>query len=155
MKLTTAVLAAGAAASLATAVVGVARLRQDARHQADRNEAVVARNQLDWLTQMSTNPDFAKLWTPDDMSVEEYMQLLKANQLICILSLRDRLGFVRDKQLPFYASLLMSSEVCRKYWAKFGDLRAQEAEGDKRAERFTEVLTQAAQAHPQEQPSAA
>jgi hypothetical protein len=70
MKLTTAVLAAGAAASLATAVVGVARLRQDARHQADTNEAVVTRNQLDWLTQMSTNPDFAKLWTPDDMSVE-------------------------------------------------------------------------------------
>ncbi|MFF0133903.1 DUF6082 family protein [Streptomyces mirabilis] len=155
MKLTTAALAAGAAASLATAIVGVARLRQDARHQADRNEAVVTRNQLDWLSQMSTNPDLAKLWTPDDMSVEEYMQLLKANQLICILSLRDRLGFVRDGQLPFYASMLMNSEVCRKYWAKFGDLRAQEAEGDTRAERFTEALNQAAQTHPREQPAAA
>jgi hypothetical protein len=155
MKLTTAVLAAGAATSLAAAVVGVARLRQDARHQAERNEAVVARNQLDWLTQMSTTPDLAKFWAPDGMSVEEYMQLLKANQLICILSLRDRLGFVRDGQLPFYASMLMDSELCRKYWAAFGALRAQEAEGDRRAERFTEALSKAAQAHPQKQPATA
>ncbi|MFJ8158409.1 hypothetical protein [Streptomyces sp. NPDC094468] len=76
MKLTAAVLVAGAAVSLSTAVVGVARLRQDARHQADRNEAVVARNQIDWLAQMSTNPDLAKLWAPKDMGVEEYMELL-------------------------------------------------------------------------------
>jgi hypothetical protein len=64
MKLATAVLAAGAAVSLSTAVVGAARLRQDARHQAGRNEAVVARNQLDWLAQMSTNPDLAKPGRP-------------------------------------------------------------------------------------------
>ncbi|WP_433453785.1 DUF6082 family protein [Streptomyces sp. CA-142005] len=120
MKLTTAVLAAGAAVSLATVVVGAARLRQDARHQAERNEATVARNQLDWLTQMSANPDLAKLWTPEDLDVEEYMQLLKANQLICMLSLRDRLGFVRDGRLPFYASKLMERDVCRRYWARFG-----------------------------------
>ncbi|WP_406357396.1 hypothetical protein OHB56_33425 [Streptomyces sp. NBC_01635] len=65
MKLTTAVLAAGAAVSLTSVMVGAARLRQDARHQAKRNEAVVARNQLDWLAQMSTNADLAKLWTPE------------------------------------------------------------------------------------------
>ncbi|AWW36455.1 DUF6082 family protein [Streptomyces cadmiisoli] len=147
MKLTTAVLAAGAAVSLTTAVVGAVRLRQDARHQAERNEAVVARNQLDWLAQMSTNADLAKLWAPADMDVEEYMQLLHANQQICTLSLRDRLGFVRDGQLPFYASMLMNSDVCRRYWARFGDLRAQEAEGDERAEHFTKVLNQAAKAH--------
>ncbi|MFF5273718.1 hypothetical protein [Streptomyces sp. NPDC000133] len=68
MKLTTAVLAAGAAVSLATAVVGAARLRQDAQHQAERNEATVAQNQLDWLTQMSptpTSPSFGRprTWT--------------------------------------------------------------------------------------------
>ncbi|MEU6553721.1 DUF6082 family protein [Streptomyces sp. NPDC046915] len=155
MKLTTAVLAAGAAVSLTTAVVGAARLRQDARHQAERNEAVVARNQLDWLAQMSTNADLAKLWAPEDMSVEEYMQLMKANQLICTLGLRDRLGFIRDGHLPFFASLVMGNDVCRRYWHRFGELRAQEAEGDERAEHFTRVLDQAAKNHPKAQPAAA
>ncbi|MFJ6527307.1 DUF6082 family protein [Streptomyces longwoodensis] len=155
MKLTTAVLAAGAALSLTTAVVGATRLRQDTRHQAERNEAFLTRNQLDWLAQMSTNPDLAKLWTPEDMDVEEYMQLLKANQLICILSVRDRLGFVRDGQLPFYAAKLMERDVCRRYWQRFGELRAQEAEGDEQAEHFTRVLDQAAKNHPQAQPAAA
>ncbi|MEV5104650.1 DUF6082 family protein [Streptomyces massasporeus] len=155
MKLTTAVLAAGAALSLTTAVVGAARFRQDARHQAERNDAVLARNQLDWLAQMSTNPDVAKLWTPEDMDVEEYMQLLNANQLICMLSLRDRLGFVRAGYLPWYASKLMESDVCRRYWTRFGDLRAEEAEGDERAEHFTRVLDQAAKNQPQAQPAAA
>ncbi|WP_234313552.1 hypothetical protein [Streptomyces globisporus] len=59
MKLTTAVLAAGAAVSLTTAVVGATRLRQDARHQAERNEAFLTRNQLDWLAQMSTKGETA------------------------------------------------------------------------------------------------
>ncbi|MFF5979348.1 DUF6082 family protein [Streptomyces olindensis] len=155
MKLTTAVLAAGAALSLTTAVVGAARFRQDPRHQAERSDAVLARNQLDWLAQVSTNPDLAKLWTPEDMDVEEYMQLLNANQLVCMLSLRDRLGFVRAGHLPWYASKLMESDVCRRYWNRFGDLRAEEAEGDERAEHFTRVLDQAAKNHPQAQPTAA
>ncbi|WP_445529733.1 DUF6082 family protein [Streptomyces cyslabdanicus] len=155
MKLTITVLAAGAGVSLTTAVVGAARLRQDARHQAERNEAVVARNQLDWLAQMSTNPGLVKLWTPEDMDVEEYIQLLKANQLICTLSLRDRLGFVRDGYMPFFASMVMSRDACRRYWHRFGDLRAREAEGDERAEHFTRVLDQAAKNHPQPQPAAA
>ncbi|MER8226117.1 DUF6082 family protein [Streptomyces sp. NPDC094143] len=154
MKLTTAVIAAGVAVSLTTAVVATARLRQDARHQAERNDAVLTQNQLGWLAHMSTNPDIAKLWTPQDMDVNEYMQLLKANQLICMLSLRDRLGFVPAGHLPWYAAQLMDSNVCRRYWARFGDLRAQEAEGDERAEHFTRVLAQAAKNHPQAQPTA-
>ncbi|MEV5358163.1 DUF6082 family protein [Streptomyces sp. NPDC052693] len=151
MKLTTAVIATGVAVSLTTAVVATARLRQDARHQAERNDAVLTQNQLGWLAHMSTNPDIAKLWTPQDMDVEEYMQLLKANQLICMLSLRDRLGFVPAGHLPWYAAQLMDSDVCRRYWARFGDLRAQEAEGDERAEHFTRVLDQAAKNHPRAQ----
>ena len=83
------------------------------------------------------------------------MQLLKANQLICTLSLRDRLGFVRDERLPFYASKLMERDVCRRYWARFGGLRAQEAEGDERAEHFTKVLDKAAKNHLGAQPVAA
>lgn len=149
MKLTTAVLAAGAAVSFATAAVGVARLRQAARHQVERNEIALAQNQLDWLTQISTNENLAKNWTPDGMSVGEYMRLMKANQVICMVSLRDRLGFIRDGQMPFYASEIMDTEVCRKYWARYGNLRAREAEGDGRAEQFTEALNQAANAHSQ------
>jgi hypothetical protein len=155
MKLTTAVLAVGAAVSLTTAVLGAARLRQDARHQAERNEAIVTRNQLDWLAQVSTNPDLAKLWAPKDMDVEEYMQLLAANQQICALSLRNRLGFVRDEQLSFFAAMVMKSDVCRRYWSRFGDLRAEEAEGDGRAEHFTEALSQAARTYQESQPAAA
>jgi hypothetical protein len=151
MKLTTAVIATGVAVSLTTAVVATARLRQDARHQAERNDAVLTQNQLGWLAHMSTNPDIAKLWTPQDMDVEEYMQLLKANQLICMLSLRDRLGFVPAGHLPWYAAQLMDSDVCRRYWARFGDLRAQEAEGNERAEHFTRVLDQAAKNRPRAQ----
>ncbi|MGZ2361677.1 DUF6082 family protein [Streptomyces sp. 372A] len=144
MKLTTAVLAAGAAISIATTAVGAARLRQDARHQVERNEVAAARNQIDWLEKAATNPDLAKLWKPEDMDVEEYMSLLAANQLICALSLRDRLGLVHEGQLPFLASMAMSNEVCQRYWKQFGGLRAQEAEGDKRAEHFTRVLDEAA-----------
>lgn len=155
MKLSTAVLAAGATFSLATAVVGAARLREDARHQAELNETSVTRNQLDWLAQMSTNPDLAKLWAPEDMDVEEYTQLLAANQLICALSLRDRVGFVRDEGLPFFASMVLKGDVCTRYWSRFGDLRAQEAEGDERAERFTDALNRAAHAHSHEHPAAA
>ncbi|MEU9059070.1 DUF6082 family protein [Streptomyces sp. NPDC048430] len=139
MKLTPAVLAAGAAVSFVTAVVGAARLRQDARHQAERNEALLAGNQLDWLAQVSTNPDLAELWKPEAMETEECMRLMSANRLLCMLSLRDRLGFVPKGHLPFHAAWIMKSDVSRRYWKHFGDLRAQEADGDERTERFTDA----------------
>lgn len=154
MKLTTAVLAAGAAVSLATSTVGAARLRQDARHQAERNEALLAGNQIDWLAQVSTNPGLAKLWKPEDVETEEYMRLMSANRLLCMLSLRDRLDFVPKGHLPFHAEWIMKSDICRRYWARFGDLRAQEAEGDERAEHFTRVLAAAARFHPEPQTTA-
>ncbi|NEB12267.1 peptide transporter permease SapC [Streptomyces coelicoflavus] len=155
MKLTAAIAAAGAALSLTTALVGAARLRQDARHQAERNEALLAHNQLDWLSRVSTNADLAELWKPEDMKAEEYMQLMSANRLICALSLRHCLGRIRDGQLPFYAAMVMDFEVCRRYWKRFGDLRAQEAEGDEQAQHFTRALDEAAKNHPQAQPAPA
>ncbi|MET9507783.1 hypothetical protein ABZX62_04755 [Streptomyces flavidovirens] len=103
---------------------------------------------------MSTNPGLAKLWAPEDMDVEEYMQLLKANQLVCTLSLRDRLGFVRDERLPFFASMVMNSDVCRRS----GPVSETSAPRRLRAtstEHSTEVLNQAAQAHSHEHPAAA
>ncbi|MFD9925721.1 DUF6082 family protein [[Kitasatospora] papulosa] len=154
MKLTTTVLAAGTAVSLATIVVGAARLRQDARHQAERNEALLAGNQLAWLAQVSTNHDLAEIWKPEDMETEEYMRLMSANRLLCMLSLRDRLGFVPKRHLPFHAEWIMKSDVSRRHWKHFGDLRAQEAEGDERAEHFTRVLSHAAENTPLAQPAA-
>ncbi|MGW3867691.1 hypothetical protein ACWEDZ_40585 [Streptomyces sp. NPDC005047] len=64
MKLTAAVVAAGAALSLTTTLVGAARLRQDARHQAERNEALLARNQLDWLSRVSTTLTWPNCGSP-------------------------------------------------------------------------------------------
>ncbi|AWL37122.1 MULTISPECIES: DUF6082 family protein [unclassified Streptomyces] len=154
MKLTTSVLAAGTAVSLATIVVGAARLRQDARHQAERNEALLAGNQLAWLAQVSTNHDLAEIWKPEDMETEEYMRLMSSNRLLCMLSLRDRLGFVPKGHLPFHAEWIMKSDVSRRYWKHFGDLRAQEAEGNERAKHFTRVLSHAAKNTPLAQPAA-
>lgn len=148
MKLTAAVIAASTTVFLTTAILGAAWLRQDARHQAERSEAVLAGNQFHRLAQMSAKPDLAELWRPEDIEAEEYMWLVSANRRICTLSLHDRLGFTRDGQLPFFASMVMTIDVCRRYWARFGDLRAQEAEGDERAERFTRVLEAAARFHP-------
>ncbi|MGW1817076.1 DUF6082 family protein [Streptomyces sp. NPDC002125] len=154
MKFTTAVLVAGTAVTLVTAVVGAAPLWQDARHQAERNEALLAGNQIDWLGQVSTNPDLAELWKPENMETEEYMRLMSANRLLCMLSLRHRLGFVPKWHLPFHAAWIMKSDVSRRYWKRFGDLRAQEAEGDERAEHFTRVLDRAAANAPLARPAA-
>ncbi|MFD4022348.1 DUF6082 family protein [Streptomyces sp. NPDC058576] len=108
MKLTTAVLAAGAAVSLA-------RLRQDVRHQAERSEALLAKNQIEWLAQISTNPDLAEIWKPEDMETEEYIRLMSANRLLCTLSLRDRLGLIPKGHLPLFAAWIMESDVSRQY----------------------------------------
>ncbi|WP_232626997.1 DUF6082 family protein [Streptomyces alfalfae] len=118
-------------------------------------EVLLVGNQLDWLNQVFTNPDLDELWKPEDMKSGDYTQLMSANRLICALSLRHCLGRVRDGHLPCYAAMVMSSDVCRRYWQRFGDLRAQEAEGDERTEHFTRVLDHAAKNHPQAQPIAA
>ncbi|WP_371632147.1 peptide transporter permease SapC [Streptomyces sp. NBC_01259] len=82
MKLTAAVLAAGAAVALVAVTVGAARLRQEARHQAERNEAILAGNQIDWLAQVSTTPDLAENWKPEGMETEEYMRLTSVTLLV-------------------------------------------------------------------------
>ncbi|MFI1830718.1 DUF6082 family protein [Streptomyces sp. NPDC020412] len=154
MKLTTAtaVLLAGAA----VAGVGAARLVQEQRHQRERHQAALTRNQLDWLTATTSNADLAKLWMPDDVSdAEEYQQLLHANHQLCALSLRHQLGFVDDVRLRLYATALMEHEVVRRYWRRFGAFRAVEAAGDESAEQFTNALEAAARAHAATVPTAA
>ncbi|MFD6076767.1 DUF6082 family protein [Streptomyces hydrogenans] len=137
---TTAVLLAGAA----VAGVGVARLRQEAKHQRERVDIALARNQLDWLEKVSTDPAVAATWAPAGVKAEEYMGLMSANHMICTLSLRDRLGRVSRHQLRLYASMIMGNETARRYWDRFGDLRIREALGDPRAERLNDALEKAA-----------
>ncbi|WP_282693513.1 DUF6082 family protein [Streptomyces sp. CC208A] len=155
MRIGTAVLLAGAA----VASVGVARLHQEAKHQRERVDIALTRNQLDWLEKVFTDPGVAAKWAPADMKAEEYMGLMSANYLLCTLSLRDRLGLVSKHQLRLYASMIMGKETARRYWEMFGDLRAQEAEGDPEAERLYDALARAAdeagRAERENQPAAA
>ncbi|MGW4053715.1 DUF6082 family protein [Streptomyces sp. NPDC004779] len=137
---TAAVLLAGAA----VAGVGVARLRQEAKHQRERIDIALARNQLDWLEKVSTDPAMAATWAPAGMKPKEYMGLMSANHMICTLSLRDRLGLVSRHQLRLYASMIMRNETARRYWDRFGDLRIQEALGVPRGERLNDALEKAA-----------
>ncbi|MFI8103516.1 DUF6082 family protein [Streptomyces sp. NPDC086023] len=140
MRIGTAVLLAGAA----VAGVGVARLRQEAKHQRERVDIALTRNQLDWLEKVFTDPGVAAKWAPAGMEPEEYMGLMSANHMLCTLSLRDRLGHVSKHQLRLYASMIMGNETARRYWEKFGNLRAEEATGDPRAERLHDALARAA-----------
>ncbi|MFI9391904.1 DUF6082 family protein [Streptomyces bauhiniae] len=150
MKHTTAVLIAGAAVSAAVATVGIVRIRQEKRHHGDRIEIAAARVQMEWLNQMATDQDLAKLWAPEDMSAEEYMGLMLANRQLCAFGLRDRLGLVSEEQRDLYASGLMKNKVVRAYWDRFGGLRTEEAAAakDERAVSFTALLGRAARDYP-------
>ncbi|MFE2157088.1 DUF6082 family protein [Streptomyces lydicus] len=139
------------AAILAVATVGALHLVQRERHQRQQNEVAVSRIQDSWLTHLTTNPDLAKLWAPD-MDPEEYVQILHANQQICALSLRYKLGQIGVDKLRFLASELMSREICRRYWAKYGEFRLREAAGNKRAETFNGILQDEYVARPETQP---
>ncbi len=95
---------------------------------------------------MSTNSDLAKVWAKEGMDVEAYQEQMTANRMFCQLSLRHRLGLVSDRQLSFYARVLMENEACKRYWAQFGRLREEEAEGDKTGAKFTKAMSLAAHA---------
>ncbi|MFJ2225558.1 DUF6082 family protein [Streptomyces anulatus] len=140
MKISTAILLTG----VSVAGIGVARIVQEARHQQQRNEALAAGHQIEWLSRVSTNADLAKVWAKDGMDIETYQEQMTANRMLCQLSLRHRLGLVSDRKLPFFARMLMENEACKKYWDRFGALREEEAEGDKTAEKFTTALSLAA-----------
>lgn len=149
MRLTTAVLFAGAALPAAVAAIGAARIRQETRHHGDRIEIAAARVQMDWLSQVATDHDLARLWAPEGVTVEEYMRLMHANRQLCAVSLRDRLGLVTEEQRDLFASMLMDNPTVRAYWVRYGGLRAEEAAAarDERAVTLTAVLDRAAREH--------
>ncbi|WP_442737937.1 DUF6082 family protein [Streptomyces pseudogriseolus] len=146
MKLTTAVVLAGTAVSAAVSAAAVTRVRQQERHHGQEIEVAAARVQMDWLSQVATNHDLAKLWAPEDMDPEEYMKLMHANRQLCAFSLRDRLGLVTDEQRDLFASVLMQNPAIRAYWERFRSLRIEEAATarDERGLAFTAAFDRVA-----------
>ncbi|WP_097955051.1 MULTISPECIES: DUF6082 family protein [Streptomyces] len=141
MKVSTGILLTG----VSIVGVGVARVSQEARHQRQRNEATLARNQLDWLAQVSTHLETAATWAPADMEPTAYQAAMGANRLLCMISLRHRLGVISDKHLPHFAQYLMRSPACRAYWKRFSTVREEEAtnEGSAKAAAFNAAMKRA------------
>ncbi|MGE9697824.1 hypothetical protein [Streptomyces sp. NRRL F-5630] len=152
MKISTAVLIAGTAvsAAVATAVIaGIAGVHQEKRRHGDRIEISSARVQKDWLTQVATNQDLAKLWALDDLSAEDYMGLMHANRQLCDLGLLDRLGLVTDEQRDLHSSVLMENRVVRLLGPiRPSPDRGSRCAGDKRAMARTALLDRAARDYP-------
>ncbi|MEV2264080.1 DUF6082 family protein [Streptomyces anulatus] len=151
MNISTSILLAGVTA----AAVGAARIVQETRHQRQRNETVLAGHQIEWLSQVSANADLAEMWAPVGVEARAYQEYMTANRMFCQLSLRNRLGFVTERQLPFHASALMNVEACRRYWARFAAVREEEAIGDEVAEKFNAAMHIAFHAHDQTQSASA
>ncbi|MEU2969080.1 DUF6082 family protein [Streptomyces ardesiacus] len=128
------------AAALALVAVGAASLVQRERHQQQRNQVAVTRNQLEWLRHVTTHPDFAQLWKPEDMTVDEYIKLMHVNGLLCALSLRHRLGVLRGRSLRHCADWFMKHEYGRRYWETFGSFRVEEADVDGTANDFNDSM---------------
>ncbi|MGG7574123.1 DUF6082 family protein [Streptomyces sirii] len=136
-------------AIFAVAAVGALHLLQRERHQRQLNEVAVAQIQISRLTHLTSNPDLAASWAPAGMDAKEYVKILDANQQLCALSLRHKLGITRGRRLRFTAEWIMKHEIGRRYWEKFGSLRAEEAMDDSDAEEFTEVMNDAYKARPE------
>ncbi|MFD7124256.1 MULTISPECIES: DUF6082 family protein [Streptomyces] len=139
MKVSTAVLAAGAS----IAAVGVAHLVQRRRQHKQRNDLALSLIQIEWLARASSDEKEAAYWAPEGVEPEQYQPLLSGNRMFCQLSLRFRLGLVTDRQLVLYADKLMESAAARAYWARFGEHREAEALGNETDEQFTRVMNEA------------
>ncbi|MEU2875971.1 DUF6082 family protein [Streptomyces sp. NPDC007070] len=139
-------------ALFALAAVGAAQLVQRERHQRQNNEVALTRIHFDWLTLLTTHPEFAELWTPDGMDVKEYMDLINANQQIVSVSLRNKLGMASKEALRVMADAIMARGHCRRYWDRFGGFREKEATGDKTQQKFNEVMHAAFVARPETDP---
>ncbi|BDH15340.1 DUF6082 family protein [Streptomyces hygroscopicus] len=141
------------AAILGLAAVGAVQIAQNERHHRQRTEIAVARIHQDYLTHLTSNPHLAALWAPKDLDANQYVELLNANQQIAALGLRHRLGLARGQRLSYLATYLMGREHCRRYWARFGSFREQEALGDKPREHFHDVMDNAYVSHQEPKPA--
>ncbi|MFF8789204.1 DUF6082 family protein [Streptomyces sp. NPDC015125] len=146
------------AAILGLAAVGAVQIAQRERHHRQHLDIAVARIHQDYLTHLTSNPHLAALWIPEahdpeeeDLTPEQYVELLTANQQIAALGLRHRLGIARGQRLSSMAEYLMGREHCRKYWARFGGFREQEASGDRAGEDFHAYMNAAYKSRQKEQ----
>ncbi|MFF2701617.1 DUF6082 family protein [Streptomyces cyaneofuscatus] len=139
MKISTAVLGAGAS----IAAVGVAQLVQRHRQHKQRNDLAASLIQIEWLSRASSDEKEAAYWAPEGMEPAQYQPLLSANRMFCQLSLLYRLGLLTDRQLVLYADKLMESVAARAYWARFGEHREAEALGKNTDEQFTRAMNEA------------
>ncbi|WP_433860172.1 DUF6082 family protein [Streptomyces kronopolitis] len=140
-------------AIFAVAAVGALRLVQRERHQRQLNEVAVAQIQINRLTHLTSHPELAASWAPTGMDTKEYVKILDANQQLCALSLRHKLGITTGRRLRFVAEWIMDHEVGRRYWERFGSLRAEETMDDSDAAEFNEAMNDAYMAHPKAQPA--
>ncbi|MFI9052406.1 DUF6082 family protein [Streptomyces sp. NPDC053427] len=145
---------------VAVGAVGAVQIAQRERHHRQHLDIAVARIHQDYLTHLTSNPHLAALWAPEALdpkeevlTPEQYVELLNANQQIAALGLRHRLGIARGQRLSYMAEYLMGREHCRKYWARFGSFREQEASGDKPGEDFHEVMNAAYRSRQKDQPA--
>ncbi|MFF9818989.1 DUF6082 family protein [Streptomyces sp. NPDC014006] len=60
-------------------------------------------------------------------------------------------GF-RGARLRLLVQAFMDRQIGRRYWARFGSFREEEAAGDRTEERFTAVMRDAYVAHPDTEP---
>ncbi|AEN10842.1 MULTISPECIES: DUF6082 family protein [unclassified Streptomyces] len=127
----------------ALAVIGAVHLVQKERHHRQQKNVALAGLQDRWLTLLTTNPDLAAQWKPKGMNADEFVTLLNANQQLCALTLRYRLGLISKDRLRFVAKWLMNREAVRRYWEEFGSFREEETLGDKRATDVNEVMADA------------
>ncbi|GGY78024.1 DUF6082 family protein [Streptomyces anulatus] len=139
MKVSTAVLAAGAS----IAAVGVVQLVQRSQQHKQRNDLALSLIQIEWLSRASSDEKEAAYWAPEGVEPEKYQPMLSGNRMFCQLSLRFRLGLVTDRQLCLYADKLMESAAARAYWARYGEHREAEALGKKTDEQFTRAMNEA------------
>ncbi|MFP3991022.1 DUF6082 family protein [Streptomyces sp. E11-3] len=118
-------------AVLAAAAVGAAGLALSERHNRQRLVLHAAQMHQAWIAEVASNPELRAVWTPPggDLPAEEYTQLLHCNRLISFLAAKYRVGLLDRHALRAQARWLMERDVARKYWAKFGDYRWEEAMG--------------------------
>lgn len=127
-------------ALLAIAAVGAAHLVQRERQHRQQKAVAAARIHDQWLTLLTTNRHLAEQWAPEDMQVEEYVTLLNANQQLCALALRYRLGLISKDRLRFVVQAVMERASVRQYWEKFGAFRAEESLDNKADADFNDIV---------------
>ncbi|MET8694141.1 DUF6082 family protein [Streptomyces bauhiniae] len=129
-------------AGLTIAGVGVLRIAQAERHQRQRNILATTQMDQEWRRRLESDPELLKLWAPegeDAMDLGQYARILSANQLVCALAARHKVGLLDPATLRVQARWLMSRSIGRDYWYECRALRDTEA-ADRFDRRFNRIL---------------